>query len=239
MVEDKRLSLIEHLEELRSRIIKSLISLIISSLLVYNFYPRILSLLLRPIGKLVFISPQEAFLTNIKIAFLGGLFLSSPVILYQIWKFVSVGLKPSERKYALIFGLLSFVFFVLGSIFGYFVIVPIGLNFLLGFASNLITPMITISRYVSFVGSLTFAFGLIFELPLILLFLTKLNLVSPAFLSRRRREAIILILISSALLTPPDVITQILMAFPLFLLYELGILFSKLGYKKSISTVSS
>ena len=231
---NKKLTLIEHLEELRARIIKSVIFIIICSFVLYHYVDVLISILIKPVGKLAFIAPQEAFIANIKIAFLGGLFLSSPLVLYQIWKFISVGLKPKERKYILIFGPLSFLFFIAGSIFGYFVIIPIGMNFLLGFATELISPVISISKYISFVGTLTFAFSVIFELPLVLLFLTKIGLVTPTFLGKRRREAFVLVFIIAAVFTPPDVITQCLMALPLILLYELGIIFSKVAYKKHV-----
>jgi sec-independent protein translocase protein TatC len=228
---DKKLTLVEHLEELRSRLIKSVIFVVVGSVFVYNYINKILVALTRPVGRLVFISPSEAFVTNIKIAFFGGLFLASPFLIYQLWRFVGVGLNPRERKYTLLFGPLSFIFFVLGSVFGYFVIVPLGMNFLLSFSSDLITPMITISRYISFIGTLTLTFGVVFQLPLVVLFLTKIGVVTPNFLSARRKHAIVLIFILAATLTPPDVITQCLMALPLLLLYELGIIFSKFAYR--------
>ena len=230
-MEDKRLTFVEHLEELRSRIIKSLVFVIVVSCLLYNYIDVLLSILVKPIGKLVFIAPQEAFITNIKIAFLGGLFLSSPFLLYQIWRFVSAGLKPRERRYTLIFAPLSFIFFILGIAFAYFIIVPIGVNFLLGFATEQLTPMITISKYISFIGTLTFAFGVIFQLPLISLFLTKIGVVTPQFLSNKRKHAIVFVFILAAILTPPDIITQILMAVPLLVLYELGVVFSRFVYR--------
>ena len=229
---DKPLALAGHLDELRSRILKSAVSIIIASCAIYAFVDKIYSNLVKPVGRLVFIAPQEAFITRIKIAFLGGLFLSLPIVLYQAWRFISVGLKPNERKYTLLFGPLSFLFFVGGAIFGYFVIVPIGIRFLLGFATLEVVPMISVERYVSFVGLLTFIFGIIFELPLAILFLTKVGLVTPSFLSKKRRYAVIFIFIAAAIFTPPDVITQCLMAIPLLALYEIGILFSKLAYRR-------
>ncbi len=231
-MEDKKITFVEHLEELRSRIIKSVIFIIVVSGVVYTLAGKILSYLVKPVGgTLVFIGPAEAFVTNIKIALFGGLFLSSPFILCQIWQFISQALRKSERKYVLIFGPVSFIFFILGIGFGYFVIVPIGLKFLLGFATDFLVPMITISKYISFIGTMTFAFGVVFQLPLAMLFLAKIGIVTPAFLSQKRRHAIVIIFIVGALLTPPDVITQCLMAGPLILLYELGILFSKLARK--------
>jgi len=229
---EQKLTLVEHLEELRSRVIKSAVFIIITSGIIYNFSKKILPSLVKPVGKLVFIAPTEAFVTNIKIAFFGGLLLSSPFIIYQIWRFVSAGLNSNEKRYTLIFAPLSFILFLMGACFGYFVIVPIGMKFLLGFASDFVTPMISVGKYVSFVGTLSFAFGAVFEIPLVLLFLTKIGLVTPEFLSRKRRHAIVIIFIIAAILTPPDVITQCLMAGPLIILYEAGIIFSKLGYRR-------
>jgi sec-independent protein translocase protein TatC len=228
---DKKLSLIEHLQELRSRLIKSIIFIIVCSIFLYNYIDRILFILSRPVGRLVFISPTEALITNIKIAFLGGIFLSSPFVIYQIWRFVGTGLNPRERRYTLLFGPFSFLFFILGCIFGYFVIVPVGMKFLLSFASDALVPMITISRYISFIGTLTLTFGIVFQLPLLSLFLTKIGIVSPAFLSNKRKHAIVFIFILAATLTPPDVITQCLMAVPLLVLYEISIIFSKIIYR--------
>jgi sec-independent protein translocase protein TatC len=231
---DKRLSLIEHLDELRSRIIKSLVFVIIATILSYNYVDRILVLLINPVGKLIFIAPQEAFIANIKIAFFGGVFLSSPFVLCQIWRFVAAGLRRNEKKYALAFGLFSFVFFILGAAFGYIVIVPIGMNFLLGFATDLIRPMISVSRYISFIGTISFAFGLVFQLPVAIIFLTKIGIITPEFLKSRRKEILVFIFILAAILTPPDVVTQILMAAPLIVLYEISVLFSKMTYNRKI-----
>lgn len=224
---DRKLTLLEHIEELRFRIIKIALSVIVVSCLAYTRIDSIFSALVKPIGKLVFLSPQDAFLANIKVAFFVGLFLSSPVIIFQIWRFISEGLYKNERKYALIFGPLSFIFFIAGAVFGYVVIIPIGLKILLGFSTDYMTPMITVSNYINFVGTLTLVFGVVFELPLAMLYLTKLKFITPRFLITKRRHAIVAIFIVAAALTPPDVISQILLAIPLLVLYEIGILFSK------------
>jgi len=233
---EKRLTFFQHLEELRSRIIKSLIFVIVVSCILFNLTDKILLNIVRPVGSLIFIEPAEAFIANIKIAFWGGLFLSSPFILYQIWQFLLSGLNTNERRYVFIFGPLSFIFFMLGAGFGYFIIVPIGIKFLLSFSTDFIAPAISLGRYVSFVGVLTFAFGAIFEIPLVILFLARLGIVTPAFLSTKRRHAVVIIFILAAILTPPDVITQCLMAGPLMILYELSVFFSKLACKRSIAT---
>ena len=232
MVEERKLAFVEHLEELRSRIIKSCIFLIAAVCLSYAFVDSLLPHLAKPVGRLIFIEPQEAFVTNIKVAFWMGLLLSAPFILFQVWRFISIGLLAHERKLIFIFGPISFVLFFTGACFGYFVIVPIGIKFLLSFETNFVIPMITVSRYVSFVGMLTLSFGIIFELPLAMLFLTKVGIISPQFLKNKRKHAIVLLFIAAAILTPPDVITQLLMALPLLILYEMGILCSQIAFKE-------
>jgi len=226
---DKKFTFIEHLDELRSRLIKSVISIILASCIFYTFKDIVFHFIVKPVGRLIFIAPTEAFITNVKVALLGGLYLSSPFIFYQIWGFLSQGLERKERRYALIFGIFSFIFFMLGSFFGYSVIVPIGTKFLLGFGTSSLTPMITVDKYISFVGSLTFAFGVAFQLPLVILFLTKIKILSPESLSKNRKYAILIIFIVAAIFTPPDVVTQCMMAIPLIALYELSVFLSKLS----------
>ncbi|MFH1782265.1 MAG: twin-arginine translocase subunit TatC [Candidatus Omnitrophota bacterium] len=227
----EKLTFLEHLEELRSRIIKCLVSLAISSILVYFFKLPVLKFIIRPVGSLVFISPQEAFIANLKIALFGGLFLSAPFFLYQTWKFILYGLDNDLKKYLAFLTIGSFFLFFIGSIFGYFIVVPIGMKFLLGFSTDFLIPMITVSKYISFVFLLTFMLGVVFELPLAILFLTKLNIITPRFLIEKRRYAIVIIFIIGAIFTPPDVITQCLLAIPLLILYELSIILAKLVRK--------
>lgn len=232
-MEDTRLTLVEHLEELRLRIIKSVIFIAVASLFVYNFSDKILSYLVKPVGKVVFLSPAEAFMTKLKIGFFGGLFVASPFVTYQVWKFVSAGLNRSERKYALLFCPVSFILFIIGAGFGYFIIIPIGLKLLLAYATDVMTPMIRVADYISFIGALSFVFGVVFQVPLIILFLAKIGVVNTAFLSSKRRHAIVIIFIVAAALTPPDVVTQFLMAVPLIILYEVGIIFSRFVQRKT------
>ena len=227
----KGLSFFDHLNELRIRVIKSFLSFLICSLIFYNFINFFLFLLVKPVGHLIFTSPSEAFTARMNLTFLGGFFLSLPLILYQIWMFVALGLTPEEKKYIKIFGPLSLILFLLGSLFAYFVMIPFSLRFLLSFSSALFVPMITVDEYISFVGSFIFSFGIVFELPLILFFLAKIGIASPEFLRQKRKHAVVLILIVSAVLTPPDVLSQILMALPLIVLYEAGIVVTQLTYK--------
>lgn len=232
---EEKLTLIEHLEELRIQIIKIVIFIFAVSCLAYYFVDKIIPHLTRPVGRLAFIAPYEAFIAKIKVSIFGGIFLAVPFVVYQVWKFIDSGLKPEEKKYTIIFGSLSLVFFYIGAAFGYFIAVPIAVRFLLSFATELIRPVISIDNYISFAGLLILSFGLVFELPLIILFLTKIGLVTPEFLSRKRRHAVVLIFIIAAVLTPPDIFSQFLMALPLMVLFEIGIIFSKLGRAKKIS----
>jgi sec-independent protein translocase protein TatC len=227
-MQDKQFTFFQHLEELRNRVLKSLIFVVVSACLFYNFIPLILPYLLKPVGNLVFIHPCEAFTAKITIAFFGGLFLASPVIIYQIWRFLSCALTKKEKKYTSLFGMVSFLLFVAGCLFGYFLVLPVGFKFLISFASELIRPMITVSKYISFAAGVTLVFGAVFQFPLIILFLTKIGLVSPRKLSKRRKEAIVGMFIVAAFFTPPDIVTQILLAVPLLVLYETSILVSRL-----------
>ncbi|OGX27611.1 MAG: twin arginine-targeting protein translocase TatC [Omnitrophica WOR_2 bacterium RIFCSPHIGHO2_01_FULL_52_10] len=217
-----------HLDELRSRLLKSFIAVVVAACFFYPFVDRFLAFLIRPVGKVVFTSPADAFVVRLMLLICGGVVLALPVIVYQLWQFVAAGLKENEKKYVRFFAPASFVLFVAGCIFGYWVIIPVGMKFLLSFATESIVPMITLPNYISFIVTLVLAFGLCFQLPLVLMFLARIGIVTPAFLVQKRKHAIVLILIASAILTPsPDAISQILMAGPLLVLYELGVFASK------------
>ncbi|HBR14423.1 MAG TPA: twin-arginine translocase subunit TatC [Candidatus Omnitrophica bacterium] len=226
------LSFFEHLDELRVRLIKSLGAVIIAACFFYVFIDRTLAWVIKPVGKLVFTSPADAFMARLTLTIFGGFLLALPVVLYQIWRFVAAGLQEKEARTILIFGPASLGLFFLGGLFAYFVAVPMSMNFLLSFSSELMVPMITVKSYISFVGSFILSFGVVFELPLILMFLTKIGIATPAFLVQKRRHAIVIILIVSAILTPPDCVSQLIMAVPLMVLYEVGVLVSKLTYRR-------
>ena len=224
------MSFIEHLEELRIRLIKSALAVVCAAVCVYFFNDRILAVLAQPVGKLVFISPTEAFMSYLKLSIWGGLFLASPVVIYQVWGFLSSGLKTNEKKWVYLFMPASFLLFVTGMSFAFFVIIRYGIHFLLSFGTASMTPMITISKYISFLGATCLGFGIVFQLPLVLFFLTKVGLVTPSFLAQKRRHALVIIFIAAGALTPgPDIFSQLSMALPLFFLYELGILLSRMA----------
>ena len=231
---EKRQSFIDHLSEFRTSAIKIVISFFIAAIVSVNFADQFLAFITRGAGKLVFISPQEAFMTNIQIALLMGVFLSLPYTLYQIWKYISEGLKENEKKYVHIGAPISALLFISGALFGYCVVIPIMLNFFLGFATESLTPMITVSKYISFITTWTFSFALIFELPLVLVFLTKIRVITPEFLRKNRRIAIVIIFIVAGYLTPPDPFSQLLMAIPLVVLYEASVIASRFIYVKRL-----
>ena len=225
------LSFFDHLEEFRGRLIKSIIAFLFAASIVYRFVDRILASVIKPVGAAVFTYPSEAFLAHVSLTIWGGIILASPVIIYQIWRFVCLALTAQERKDVLIFGPLSLVCFLAGVAFGYGVMIPMSMQFLLSFASDTMVPMLSVNKYISYTGSMVFAFGIVFELPLVLLFLTKIGIATPAFLIQKRKYALVIILIVSAILTPPDVLSQFLMAGPLVVLYEIGIVVSKFTYR--------
>jgi sec-independent protein translocase protein TatC len=158
--------------------------------------------------------------------------LAAPVVLYQFWMFVAPGLYQKERRLLIPIVFLSSVFFVGGALFGYFIVFPFGFKFFLGFASETIQALPSMKEYLSFSAKLLLAFGLVFELPIIITFLARLGIVSVDFLKKNRKYALILFFAGAAILTPPDVVTQIMMAFPLMLLYEISILGARVFGKK-------
>ncbi|MEA3428317.1 MAG: twin-arginine translocase subunit TatC [Thermodesulfobacteriota bacterium] len=233
-----------HLEELRKRLVACFIAIGIGFVISYGFKEKLFDILSHPLisvmgadDKLIFTGLPEAFFTYLKVALLSGFMLAAPVILYQFWMFVTPGLYQKEKHLLVPIVFLSSVFFVGGALFGYFIVFPFGFKFFLGFASETIKPLPTMREYLSFSAKLLLAFGLVFELPLIVTFLAKLGLVSVDFLKKNRKYALILFFAGSAILTPPDVVTQIMMAFPLMLLYEISIIGARFfGKKKAKET---
>ncbi len=224
-MEDRPLTITEHLGEMRRRIVYVLIAVLLVSIGAYSFIDEILAFITDAGGveELVFINPTEAFFVIIKLSLLVGVLGAMPFILYQVWKYVGVALKKNERKYLIYFGPISFILFLIGAGFAFRSVLPLGIRFLLSFSKENISPMITLNAYVSFLSKMITAFGLMFELPLVILFLSKIGVVTPEALKKGRKYAIIGIFIIAALLTPPDVVSQVMLALPILLLYEIGI----------------
>jgi sec-independent protein translocase protein TatC len=230
MREEDKLPFTAHLEELRSRLIKSFIAVGAGFALCYGFKEQLFEILLHPLlkvmpdgGKLIFTGLPEAFFTYLKTSFLAGILLASPVLLYQFWMFVAPGLYKKERRVLGPIIAVTSLFFIGGALFGYFVVFPSGFKFLLGFGTDYIRTLPAMREYLDFSTKLLFIFGIVFELPVLLAFLAKIGVVSIEYLKRNRKYAVILSFVAGAFLTP-DVISMILMAIPLMVLYEIGIL---------------
>jgi sec-independent protein translocase protein TatC len=243
MKEDDKRPFATHLEELRSRLIKASIAVGVGFALSYGFKEKLFQILTAPLisvmktgETLIYTNLPEAFFTFLKTAFLSGILLASPIIIYQFWMFTAPGLYRQEKRMLLPVVFLSSVFFVGGALFGYFIVFPWGFKFFLGFASETIRPLPSMKEYLSFSSKLLLAFGLVFELPLVITFLAKLGLVSVEFLKKNRKYALLLFFIGAAILTPPDVVTQIMMALPLMVLYEISIIGARIFGKKKVST---
>jgi sec-independent protein translocase protein TatC len=225
---DEKLPFTEHLEELRHRLVIVVIAVGLGFAASYGFSEHILRFLQRPISiKLIFISPTEAFTVNLKAAFYAGLFLTTPLILFQVWKFVVPGLYEHERKYSFPFLIVSTLLFVVGASFAYLVMLPLVLRFLLAQGGDLWKPNITLSNYLSFCMKLILAAGLIFEFPVLMYFLTKVGVVTPAFLVKNRKYAILAAFVIAAVLTPGDALSLFLLAIPLYLLFEASLIVAK------------
>ncbi|MFP4392288.1 MAG: twin-arginine translocase subunit TatC [Desulfohalobiaceae bacterium] len=225
------MGLLEHLGELRSRLFRAIAAAFLGMLACYLFAKQIFDWLMEPLyqalpegSTMIYTAPHEAFFIHIKTAFVAGIFLTSPYIFYQFWLFIKPGLYPHERKYLIPISFCSAVLFVGGALFGYFVVFPFAYEFFMGFADILISPMITMREGFSFALRILLAFGIVFELPLVIFFLSALGLVNAEMLRKKRKYMIIMAFIVSAVLTPPDLITQAFMAVPLVLLYEIGVL---------------
>lgn len=217
---------LDHLEELRRRILKAMLAVVILSGVAFYFAEPLMLFLIRPLGdvKLHVTEVSGSFYAFIKVALIFGLAGSLPVIFYQLWMFISPGLYKRERAMVLPLIALSVVLFLIGSGFCYLLVLPFALDFLIGFGGDILSPIITVSSYLSFAGMLLLSFGFGFELPIAAYFLGKMGIVSSRALARGRRYAIVIILIAAAILTPtPDVFTQCLLAGPLYLLYEVSI----------------
>ncbi len=227
--ENSGMSLFDHLNELRNRLVYSAYFIFAGMIICYNFTGDIFNLIRKPIepylpmGGLVFTGPADKFLAHIKLAVFGGLVLSCPFWLYQLWKFVAPALYTKEKKYTLGFLFSGTILFVSGVLFSYFLVLPAAFHFLMGFQGEVDKPMITIEQYLSFFFTTTMMFGLSFELPLVMAILGMLGIVSSQFFRNGRRYAIVVLAIISAIITPPDLLSMIMMLIPMVALYEVGI----------------
>ena len=230
---------LSHLEELRKRLIVCAVAVGVGFGISYFFSEGLFQLLVSPLyavmpegGHLIFTNLPEMFFTYIKVAFIAGILISAPLIFYELWMFVAPGLYKKEKSLVIPFVVFSTILFVGGSLFGYFVVFPFGFKFFVGFSNEYVKALPSVKQYFSFSIKLLFAFGIVFELPVVIFFLSKIGLVTPELLRRKRKYAILLTFVMAAMLTPPDVITQCMMAGPLIVLYEVGILVAGFARKK-------
>jgi len=234
---EKELTFLEHLEELRSRIIKAILALSFGVIICYFFTSYIIDFLLKPFeasgpAHLSLLAPTEGFLVKLKTALLAGIVLSSPATFYQFWKFIAPGLYEKERRAILPVVIWSVILFLTGAYFSYRML-PFALKFFQSFALENVENFWSFSKYISFVTYLLLAFGLVFELPLIIYYSARMGLVTPEFLRKKRRHAIVILLIIAAVVTPPDIFTMLMLSGPLIILYEASIFLAVIAHKKA------
>ncbi len=224
------MTLVEHLEELRQRLIRATIALLITTAFSVIFAKRILLALIIPLGGNLpqAVRPTETFVIFMKVALMSGLALAMPVIIYQFVRFVAPGLTRRERRYLYILVPGASILFVAGLLFCYFVILPFAVRYLYNFLGDVVRQDWTIDYYISFITTFMIAVGLVFETPLVVFILAKMGIISPKTLSRNRKYAIVAALVIAAIITPtPDPFNQLLVATPLWILYEIGVLLAR------------
>lgn len=225
---DRDMTLTEHLQDLRRCLLRSLAFWAVGCVLCFWHVQAVVDLLTRPAGNLYYMRPAEAFMIYMKLALLGGLLLAAPLILYEIYRFVSPALTDKERRFTLLCLPLTLVLIICGMLFSYYFVFPRGLEFFLGFAAGKVSPLLSLESYLDFFLMLVVPFGFVFTLPLIVLLLCYLRLVRVRTLQKYQRHTILAAFILAAVITPtPDIITQSLLALPMVLLYEMSILLAK------------
>jgi len=235
----KEMHFLDHLEELRWRIVKALFGIVGAAIVCAIFAPWLVEdVLLRPVLQatpplsIINLKPYGKVLVYMQVVLLGGFILSIPIILYQFWKFIEPGLYPHERRYIFWIVAFSSLCFFLGVAFSYFILLPITLQFFAGFGTTAIENTIAINEYMSFVLRMMLASGLVFEMPMVSFFLSRLGILTPAFMRHYRRHAYTILLIIAALITPADIVSMAILAIPLLLLYEFSIFISRVAKKR-------
>lgn len=234
MANQGQMSIMEHLEELRSRLLKSIIAVALTTALSFAVTEKLMAYLIAPAGiKPVFLRPTEMFVTYFKVALMAGAALAMPYLLYQLVQYIWPGLQGSERRYVRIIVPGATVSFIAGVAFTYYVALPFALRYLASFGGNLVEAQWAIGEYISFVTTLLFWSGVVFETPLLMFFLARLGIVTPKFLSTNRRYAIVIIAVVAAVITPtPDPFNMGIVMLPLLAMYEIGIVLAKIAYKE-------
>jgi sec-independent protein translocase protein TatC len=235
-MDDAQMSLTGHLEELRSRLLRSLIAVGVGFVAAYGFSEQIVLFLQRPLKEVApevalnYFSLMEPFITHLKAAFFAGLVVALPVIFYQLYQFIAPGLLAKERRYVVPFVVFGSIFFIAGAAMAFFGVLPFAVQFFLHFDPSLVATL-NVSKFLGFCIRLMIAFGLVFQLPLIVFVLARLGLVRYETMARNRRYALLVAFVMGAVLTPPDPVTQTLMAMPLLLMYELSVWVARVFYR--------
>ena len=223
-----------HIADLRKRLTISTITVVVMFFACFSFYEPILEWMMAPVKhalpvgtSMIAVEIQETFFTAMKVAFFAGFIISLPVIFWQLWLFLAPGLYDHEKKLVVPFVFFATLMFLLGASFAYYIVVPIGFDFLIAFGNSVVSVLPSIGKYVGFFTKLMIGFGIAFELPVITFFLAKIGIVNDQMLKDFFRYAVVLIFIVAAVLTPPDVISQVLMAAPLLILYGVSIYIAK------------
>jgi sec-independent protein translocase protein TatC len=257
MAETKKMSFLGHLGELRKKVTVSLIATCVTFMVTFNYSEKILESLMFPLRytldfsvtkkymyfipqdklhntKLVFLAPAEGFWMNMKIAMVAALILALPVIFQQLWGFISPGLHSKEKKYVVPFVITATALFLVGGGFCFFIVLPFAMGFLLTYkVGDFMMPLLSVGQYVDFCLKFILAFGAVFELPIIILFATRMGLITTQTLAKNRRYAVLIAFIVAAILTPtPDIFNQTLMAVPMIILYEVGILAARIFVRR-------
>ncbi len=230
---DKEMSFIEHLEELRKRLLKMFAAVIFFAIGAYYYSDKIIDFFTRPLPQVYFMAPTEAFMVRIKMSLIVGAVAAVPIILYQLWMFIGPGLLKREVTLVAPIVVSSTIFFLIGGGLCFFLVLPPAVKLLLSFGTANMQPLISIDSYISFAGMLILAFGLVFELPVAAFILGRIGIIDHRLLSKGRRYAIVIILLVAAVLTPtPDAFNQLLLAGPMYILYEISIIVVWLTGKK-------
>lgn len=221
--DDGTMSLVAHLTELRSRLIKCLIAVGLGSCVGYYFIDDIMHYLTLPAGKLYYMQPSEAFFTYLKVAVVAGFLMALPIVFYQVWRFFLPALTRRERMVLGIVVPVSVVLFFAGLSFSFFLVLPAGIRFFMGFGNSELEALFSVNKYFDFVITFVLPFGFVFELPLIITILGKMGILTSAILKKYQRIVIFLSFVAGAIITPtPDVFTQSMIALPMIILYEVG-----------------
>ena len=235
--DEKYAPMLEHLDELRTRLVRCVLALLLGMVICLAlFQQQLTDIIMGPFmlleQNMVYTAFAEGFLFQLKIALLGGCVLASPVIIWQIMRFILPALYSNEKKVFFIMTFFGIVLFVGGVCFGYFLVLQPVMETLIRLAATELTPMITASSYMSFVLGFLIPFGLVFEIPMVVYFLTMVGIINPTMLTKNRKYVLLVVLVLAAMLTPPDIVSQLCLAAPMMLLYEVGIQISRFVYKR-------